>query len=77
MNKSLVIGLVAGAVVAAGAGAAAGLKLLNHGPEYAEVLKVTPLTRTVHTPRQDCHDENVTHQGPVKDQHQILSLIHI
>lgn len=75
MNKSLVIGLVAGAVVAAGAGAVAGLKLMNRGPEYAEVLKVTPLTRTVHTPRQDCHDENVTHQAPVKDQHQIIGTV--
>jgi uncharacterized protein YcfJ len=74
MNKSLAIGLVAGAVVAAGAGAVAGLKLMK-GPEYAQVLKVTPLTRTVHTPRQDCHDETVTHQGPVKDQHQIIGSV--
>ncbi|HKD54924.1 MAG TPA: glycine zipper 2TM domain-containing protein [Steroidobacteraceae bacterium] len=74
MNKSLVMGLVAGAVVAAGAGAVAGLKLMK-GPEYAEVLKVTPLTRTVHTPRQDCHNETVTHQGPVKDQHQIIGSV--
>lgn len=75
MNKSLMVGLVAGAVVAAGAGAVAGLKLMNRGPEYAEVLKVTPLTRTVRTPRQDCHDESVTHQAPVKDQHQIIGTV--
>lgn len=74
MNKSLMTGLVAGAVVAAGAGAVAGLRLMS-GPEYAQVLKVTPLTRTIHTPRQDCHDETVTHQGPVKDQHQVIGSV--
>lgn len=75
MNKSLVTGLVMGAVVAAGAGAVAGLKLLNKGPEYAQVLKVTPLSRTVRTPRQQCHDETVTQQAPVKDQHQIIGTV--
>jgi uncharacterized protein YcfJ len=72
MDKSLVMGLAIGAVVAAGAGAFAGLKLMNKGPEYAQVLKVTPLTRTIHTPRQECHDESVTRQAPVKDQHQVI-----
>jgi uncharacterized protein YcfJ len=72
MDKSLVTGLVMGAVVAAGAGAVAGLKLMNKGPAYAQVLKVTPLTRTMHTPRQECHDESVTQQAPVKDQHQLI-----
>jgi uncharacterized protein YcfJ len=75
MDKSLVTGLVIGAAVAAGAGALAGLKLMNRGPEYAEVLKVTPVTRTIHTPRQKCHDEQVTHQAPVKDEHQVLGTI--
>jgi uncharacterized protein YcfJ len=75
MNKSLVTGLMVGAVVAAAAGAVAGLKIMNKGPEYAQVLKVTPLTRTIHTPRQECHDETVTHRGPVKDQHQIIGTV--
>jgi uncharacterized protein YcfJ len=76
MNKSLVTGLVIGAVVAAGAGAVAGLKMVSgEGPQYAQVLKVTPLTRTIQTPRQDCHDETVTHQAPVKDQHQIMGTV--
>jgi uncharacterized protein YcfJ len=72
MDKSLVTGLVIGAVVAAGAGAFAGIKLMNKGPEYAQVLKVTPLTKTIHTPRQECHDVTVTQQAPVKDQHQVV-----
>lgn len=75
MDKSLVMGLVIGAVVAAGAGAVAGLKLINKGPEYAQVLKVSPLTKTIHTPRQECHDESVTQQAPVKDQHQVIGSV--
>jgi uncharacterized protein YcfJ len=75
MDKSLVTGLVAGAVVAVGATAFAGLKMMHKSPEYAEVLKVTPLTKTVHTPRQDCHDETVTHQAPVKDEHQVIGTV--
>lgn len=75
MNRSLVTGLVIGAVVAVGAGAAAGLKLMSSGPEYAQVLKVTPLMKTIHTPRQQCHDETVTHQAPVKDEHQVLGTV--
>jgi uncharacterized protein YcfJ len=76
MNKSLVTGLVIGAVVAVGAGAAAGLKLMSSsGPEYAQVLKVTPLMKTVRTPRQQCHDETVTQKAPVKDEHQVLGTV--
>jgi uncharacterized protein YcfJ len=75
MDKSLLTGLVIGAAVAAGAGAVAGLKLMNRGPQYAEVLNVTPLTRTIHTPRQECHDEQVTQKAPVKDEHQVLGTI--
>src|SRR5215831_8724500 len=75
MDKSLVTGLVIGAVVAVGATAFAGLKMMHKAPEYAEVLKVTPLTKTIHTPRQDCHDETVTHQAPVKDQHQVVGTV--
>jgi uncharacterized protein YcfJ len=75
MNKSLVTGLVIGAAVAVGAGAVAGLKLLNKGPDYAEVVKVTPVTRAIRTPRQECHDEQVTRKAPVKDEHQALGTI--
>ncbi len=75
MDRSLVTGLVIGAVVAAGASAFAGLKMMHKSPEYAEVLKVTPLTRTIHTPRQECHDETVTHQAPVKDEHQLIGTV--
>ncbi len=81
MNKSLVTGLVVGAVVAVAAGATAGLKLINKapehptGPEYAQVLKVTPLTHKTRTPRQECHDEQVTRPAPVKDEHQVVGTV--
>ena len=75
MDKSLVTGLMVGAVVAVGATAFAGLKMMHKSPDYAEVVKVTPLTKTMHTPRQDCHDETVTHQAPVKDQHQVIGTV--
>jgi uncharacterized protein YcfJ len=75
MDKSLVTGLVVGAAVVVGAGALARVGMLARGPEYAQVLKVTPLTRTVSTPRQECHDQNVVHQGAVKDEHQIIGTV--
>jgi len=75
MNKSLLIGLVAGAAVAVGAGAVAGLKMMNKGPQYADVIQVTPLTRTIRTPKQDCHDETVVHQKQAKDSHQIAGTV--
>lgn len=75
MNKSLVIGLAVGTIVAVGIGAAAGVKLVNKSPEYAQVLKVTPITKTTRTPRQECHDEAVIKQAPVKDEHQIIGSV--
>ena len=75
MDKSLVTGLMIGAVVAVGATAVAGYKVMHKAPEYAEVLKVTPLTKTIRTPRQECHDETVTQKAPVKDQHQVIGTV--
>ncbi|MBS0580708.1 MAG: glycine zipper 2TM domain-containing protein [Proteobacteria bacterium] len=75
MNKSLATGIAVGTIVAVGVGALAGVKLANKGPEYAQVLKVTPLTKTTRTPRQECHDETVAHQAPVKDEHQLIGTV--
>jgi uncharacterized protein YcfJ len=75
LDKSMVTGLVIGAVVAAGATAFAGLTMMHKAPEYAEVVNVTPLTKTIRTPHQDCHDETVTHQAPVKDEHQVIGTV--
>jgi uncharacterized protein YcfJ len=74
MNKSLITGLIAGAVVATAGGAIAGYKILSE-PEYAQVVDVKPLTKTVRTPRQECHDEQVTQQAPTRDPHQITGSV--
>jgi uncharacterized protein YcfJ len=74
MNKALVVGLVAGVAVAAGAGAVAGYKHFNE-PGYARVVDVKPVEKTIRTPRQKCHDEAVTQQAPVKDSKQVTGSV--
>src|SRR6185437_1510925 len=75
MSKSLWMGLAAGAAVAVGVGAFAGLKVMSKGPQYADVVQVTPLTRTIRTPKQDCRDETTVHQRPSRDSHQVLGTV--
>ena len=75
MNKSLLIGLAVGAAAAAGAGAVAGLKVIHKGPQYAQVVQVVPLTRTLRTPRQDCHAETVVRRRQSRDSHQIFGTV--
>lgn len=41
------------------------------GPQYAQVVSVTPVRSTANTPRQVCRDEVVNHTAPPKDQHNI------
>jgi uncharacterized protein YcfJ len=66
VNKSLVIGSVFGAIAVSAGGAVAGYHLVN-GPRVAEVVSVKELHKTIKTPRQECHDEQVTRVKPVKD----------
>lgn len=56
MNKSLISGLVIGAVVVTTGVAVAGYTM-NREPRYAQVVEVQPVQRTISTPRQVCHDE--------------------
>jgi uncharacterized protein YcfJ len=71
MNKSMIVGAVMGAAVATAGGAIAGYKLLDKGPEFAEVMNVAPIKETISTPREVCKDVTVTHQRPVKDENRI------
>ena len=73
MNKSLLIGLVVGAIVVTAGGAIAGLDLLK--PKYAEVLDVEPVTKQISTPREECREVAVTRQAPVKDQRRITGTV--
>jgi len=72
MNKSLIIGLIVGAVVVTAGGAIA---MRSHGDRYAEVVGVKPVTKTINTPRQVCEDQVVTRQKPVKDEHQVTGTV--
>jgi uncharacterized protein YcfJ len=74
MNKSMLVGTVLGAVAATAVGSFAGYKMLTK-EEFAEVVAVTPLTEQVKTPREECHNETVTQQAPVKDQHRVTGTV--
>ena len=71
MNKSMMIGSVIGAIVVTAGGAFAGYKAINTVHE-ARVVSVKELRKTVRTPRQECHDEQVTHTKPVKDTNRLV-----
>jgi len=71
MNKSMLAGVIAGAVAVTAIGGVAGYKVLNPKPEFAEVLAVEPVTETTKTPRQVCHDVVGNEQAPLKDPNRI------
>jgi len=71
MNKSMLTGIIAGAVAATAIGGVAGYKALNPEPEFAEVLAVKPVTETTKTPKEICDDVVVNEQAPVKDPNRI------
>jgi uncharacterized protein YcfJ len=71
MTRSFVTGLLAGAVVVTAGGAVGGYQMYARA-HSAKVLSAHALTRTVKTPRQECHDETVTHTKPVKDPDRLL-----
>lgn len=43
----------------------------DNGPQYAKVVSVTPVRKTVNNPKQVCHNEVVNTTTPPKDQHKI------
>src|SRR6185503_870171 len=75
MNRSMMIGIVAGGIAATALGAVASYKMIEDRQNYAQVLDVEPVTKTVRTPRQVCHDEMVTHQAPVKDPKRVTGAV--
>jgi uncharacterized protein YcfJ len=70
VDKSLLTGIAVGVAIATAGGAVAGYKMMDK-PQYAEVLDVKPIKDTIRTPRQECHDEVVTHKRAVKDENRI------
>jgi uncharacterized protein YcfJ len=75
MKGSMLIGTVLGAGLAVGAGGIAGYQMMTKGPDYAEVVAVTPVTERIETPREECRDVPVTRQKAVKDKHQITGSV--
>src|SRR5256714_11110881 len=71
MNKSTVTGFVIGAIVVTAAGAVAGYRVVS-ASRGAEVLSVTAQHKTLRTPRQECHDVQVTKTKPAKDRDRLL-----
>lgn len=71
MNKSMLTGVVCGAVLATAAGTYASYDFLKSKPDYAEVISSTPIKKAFSTPREECFDEQVTHTRVVKDVNRI------
>jgi len=67
MNKSMLTGVIAGAVAVTAIGGFAGYKALNPEPKFAEVLAVEAVTETRKSPKEVCDDVVVNEQAPVKD----------
>jgi uncharacterized protein YcfJ len=74
MKKSMLVGTVFGAGLATAAGGFAGYKMLSD-QAYAQVVSVTPVTESIKTPREECSDQVVTKQEPVKDTHKIAGTV--
>lgn len=74
MNRSLIIGIAAGALAVTAVGAYAGYRTLGDNPS-AEVLNVEPMTRTVQVAREVCGDELVLHEAATNDPKRITGTV--
>ncbi|SDS41433.1 Uncharacterized conserved protein YcfJ, contains glycine zipper 2TM domain [Halopseudomonas litoralis] len=76
MNKSMLSGIIIGAVVATAGGAIAGYSALSDKtPTHAQVINVVEIKENERIPREVCEQVTVTRQKPVKDQHQVLGSV--
>ena len=76
MNKSMLSGIVIGAIVATAGGAIAGYNALSDKtPTHAQVLNVVEIKENERIPREVCEQVTVTRQKPVQDQHQVLGSV--
>lgn len=71
MNKSLAVGLIIGVGAASTVGAVAGYRMIT-APHGAEVISAKAMAKTIRTPRQECHDEQVTHTKEAKDKNRLV-----
>ncbi|MCK5666941.1 MAG: glycine zipper 2TM domain-containing protein [Thiotrichaceae bacterium] len=72
MDKSMLNGIVIGAVVAITGGVIASATIFTEkAPEFAQVSNIEELTETINTPREVCEDVPITRKAAVKDKHKI------
>jgi uncharacterized protein YcfJ len=72
----MLTGIGIGVVVAAAGGAIAGYNVIGkQDPDYAEVLNVAEVTKTVQVPREVCEDVPVTRQRQPKDEKRIVGTV--
>ncbi len=74
MSTALITGGVITGFAIAVAGAAVAYQYSNQG-EYAEVLSAEPAMQSVSVPRQECHDQVVTHKRDPKDSNKIIGTV--
>lgn len=74
MNKSMMIGAIAGAAIVTAGGAFAGYKTWQQ-QHYADVVSAELVTKKIKTPRQECHAEEVTRQQQPKDEHRVAGTL--
>ena len=74
MNTSMIAGVVLGGAAVLSIGAVAGYKAFK-APDYAQILAVTAVNKTVETPEEVCSDVPVSHKAPVKDENRIAGMV--
>lgn len=74
ISKQLFIGGIAGAIAVTAIGATAGYQMLGSS-NYAEVIAVTPVYKSVSVPQDECHDQLVSAQRPTNDPNQIVGTV--
>lgn len=72
--KPNIAGIVLGGALATGLAAYAGYQVVT-GSSGAEVLDAKPITHVVKTPRQECSDQVVTKQKPIKDEKRVAGTV--
>jgi len=74
VSKQLLIGGIIGAVAVTAIGAVAGYRMLESA-NYADVISVRPVMKTVSVPREACRDQIVEVSNPTKDPKQIAGTV--
>lgn len=74
MNRQLLVGAIVGAAAVTAIGAVAGFRMLDQA-NYAEVIAVKSVMKTVSVPREECRDELVTRTRPTRDAKQIAGTV--